>query len=159
MASTAGFRWTQNFSSQIEDINHFFYTKFNTFTRQLNTIDSNNKNLKLRGFGLNSSLTPMIIGASSNVSSKSVPKNELISLKLALEYMYLISLNLSVRSESKYVPLHLTILGDSLCAAALFIFENTKKSMLQSSIYNVSQDLMTKILQLLPKAFMNLSFV
>ena len=69
------------------------------------------------------------------------------------------ALNLSVRSEIKYQPLKLTILGDSLCAAALFIFETPKKSMLQSSIYNVSQDLMSKILQLLQKAFINLSFV
>ena len=113
----------------------------------------------MKGFDLNSPLTPMIIGASSKVSSKSVPNNKLISFKLALEYMYLNALNLSVRSEIKYMPLKLTILGDSLCAATLFIFENPKKSMLQSSIYNVSQDLMTKILQLLPKAFINLSFV
>ena len=81
----------------------------------------------------------MIIGASSKVSSKTVPKNELISFKLALEYMYQIALNLSVRSEMKYVQLKLTILGDLFCAASLFIFD-TKKSMLQSSIYNVSQD-------------------
>ena len=73
--------------------------------------------------------------------------------------MYLLALNLSVRSEVKYMPLKLTILGDSLCAAALFIFENPKKSMLQSSIFNVIQDLKIKILQLLPEAFINLSFV
>ena len=66
---------TQTFSAQLEDSEHPFYQKFSTFTNQLNKLSSISTNLKLKGFNINSPLMSQIVGATSKVSTKSVPKN------------------------------------------------------------------------------------
>ena len=149
---------TETFSAQSECDKHPYYTQFLSLQDQLKKINANQNPLPLKGFDVNISLTSRIIGGSSKVSSKTVPNNELISFKLSLEYLYFLSVNLAVRQELKYSPLKLTLIGDSLCAASLFLFDTPKKSILQASILNVCNELMGKILQNLPHSFINISF-
>ena len=92
------------------------------------------------------------------ISRKTVPKNELLSFKLALQNLYQIAINLSVRKELRFMPLKLNILGDSLCSAALFLFPG-KRSVLQNNVFNIVSDLMQKILKFLPRAFINFSYI
>ena len=149
---------TEVFSAHVENEKHPYYNQFLSLQNQLKNIKTNQKPLPLKGFDVNVPLTSRIIGGSSKVSAKTVPKNELISFKLSLEYLYFLSVNLAVRQELKYSPLKLTLIGDSLCATSLFLFDTPKKSLLQASILNICNDLMGKILQNLPHSFINISF-
>ena len=56
------------------------------------------------------------------------------------------------------MPIKLSIIGDSLCSAALFLFPG-KRSVLQNNVYNIVSDLMHKILKLLPQAYINFSYI
>ena len=56
------------------------------------------------------------------------------------------------------MPLKLSIIGDSLGSAALFLFPG-KRSVLQNNVYNIVSDLIIKILKLLPRSYINFSYV
>ena len=115
-----------------------YSSQYTSAVNQVNTFSAYNINQQLLGFSINKNLHPIIIGTNSRISRRTVPKNELISFKLTLESLHQIAINTAVRQELKKLPLE------------FHVFTDGKKSMLQSSIFNAAQDLMTKILNLLP---------
>ena len=75
---------------------------------------SDKSDLILKGFNENITLHPIILGGNAKISRKTVPKNELLSFKLALQNLYQLAINLSIRKEIRFMPLKLSIIGDSL---------------------------------------------
>ena len=119
---------------------------------------SDKNDLILKGFSENITLYPILLGGNAKISRKTVPKKKLLSFKLALQNLYQVAINLSVRKELRFMPIKLSIIGDSLCSAALFLFPG-KRSVLQNNVYNIVSDLMHKILKLLPQAYINFSYI
>ena len=127
-------------------------------TNSLNSFSRNNKELSLKGFTDNLEVHSTLLEGNAKISHKSLPKIELLSFKLALQHLYQVALKIAVRKELKYMPLKLTVLGDSLCLVSLFLFPG-KRSVLQNNMFNIVSDLLQKNLRLLPRSFINFSYV
>ena len=99
------------------------YKTLKTTVHQINLLDPSMVKHKLRGFDLNKQVRPIIIGANAKISKSTVPSNELLAFKLSLDQLLLIARNIAIRKELRHLPLKLNILGDSLCALKMFLYD------------------------------------
>ena len=93
---------SQNFNAQLDSKNRGYFYEFKAATRQLNAFHSDKPDLALKGFNKNITLHPTLLSGKAKISRKTVPKNELLSFKLALENLYQLELiyQLGKKSDS-----------------------------------------------------------